>query len=109
MSHGPAQRSVLYAARSLFFTALPCPTNSHYSDCTPPCPPTCSDLFPIFCHLPPTTCVEGCQCNAGYVLSDDKCVPLDKCGCVDSDGEYHDVSSTANISLDVQEYNARVF
>uniref|UniRef100_A0A3P9N5B4 VWFD domain-containing protein n=1 Tax=Poecilia reticulata TaxID=8081 RepID=A0A3P9N5B4_POERE len=67
--------------RNNTFCPLPCPTNSHYSDCTPPCPPTCSDLFPIFCHLPPTTCVEGCQCNAGYVLSDDKCVALDKCGC----------------------------
>ncbi|XP_043953834.1 zonadhesin, like [Gambusia affinis] len=80
--------------RNNTFCPLPCPTNSHYSDCTPPCPPTCSDLFPIFCHLPPTTCVEGCQCNAGYVLSDDKCVPLDKCGCVDSDGEYHDVGDS---------------
>uniref|UniRef100_A0A3P9KZD7 Zonadhesin, like n=1 Tax=Oryzias latipes TaxID=8090 RepID=A0A3P9KZD7_ORYLA len=69
---------------------LPCPPNSHYSDCTAPCPPTCSDLFPIFCHLPPTACVEGCECNAGYVLSDGKCVSLDKCGCVGSDGEYHD-------------------
>ncbi|XP_014902117.1 zonadhesin, like [Poecilia latipinna] len=80
--------------RNNTFCPLPCPTNSHYSDCTPPCPPTCSDLFPISCHLPPTTCVEGCQCNAGYVLSDDKCVPLDKCGCVGSDGEYHDVGDS---------------
>lgn len=75
-----------------FSTAIPCPPNSHYSECTPPCPPTCSDLFPIFCHLPSTTCVEGCQCDAGHVLSDDKCVPLDQCGCLDSDREYHDVS-----------------
>ncbi|KAF7207355.1 zonadhesin-like, partial [Nothobranchius furzeri] len=79
--------------RNNTFCPLPCPPNSHYSDCTAPCPPTCSDLFPMFCHLPPTTCVEGCQCNAGFVLSDSKCVPLDKCGCLDSEGEYHDVSS----------------
>ncbi|KAM4714652.1 zonadhesin, like [Anableps anableps] len=80
--------------RNNTFCPLPCTTNSHYSDCTLPCPPTCSDLFPIFCHLPPTTCVEGCQCNAGYVLSDNKCVTLDKCGCVSSDGEYHDVEDS---------------
>uniref|UniRef100_UPI003AAC3F13 zonadhesin, like n=1 Tax=Centroberyx gerrardi TaxID=166262 RepID=UPI003AAC3F13 len=80
--------------RNNTFCPLPCPPNSHYSDCTPPCPPTCSDLFPIFCHLPPTTCVEGCQCDAGFVLSDGKCVPLAKCGCLDSDGEYHDVGDS---------------
>ena len=71
---------------------MSCGSNGHYSDCTPACPPTCSDLFPLFCHQPPTTCVEGCQCNAGFVLSDNKCVPLSRCGCVDPDGEYHDVS-----------------
>ncbi|XP_037537371.1 zonadhesin, like [Nematolebias whitei] len=80
--------------RNNTFCPVPCPPNSHYSDCTEPCPPTCSDLFPIFCHLPPTTCVEGCECNAGFVLSDNKCVPLDKCGCLDSDGEYHDVGDS---------------
>ncbi|XP_029382830.1 zonadhesin, like [Echeneis naucrates] len=77
--------------RNNSFCPLACPPNSHFSDCTAPCPPTCSDLFPIICHLPPTTCIEGCQCDAGFVLSDNKCVPLDKCGCLDSDGEYHDV------------------
>uniref|UniRef100_A0A3Q3DSF1 Zonadhesin, like n=1 Tax=Hippocampus comes TaxID=109280 RepID=A0A3Q3DSF1_HIPCM len=79
--------------RNRTFCPLPCAPNSHYSDCTAPCPPTCSDLFPIWCHMPPTSCVEGCQCDAGFVLSDGKCVPLDKCGCLDSDGEYHDVNS----------------
>nr|XP_049615661.1 zonadhesin, like isoform X24 [Syngnathus scovelli] len=80
--------------RNQTFCPLPCAPNSHYSDCTVPCPPTCSDLFPIFCHLPSTTCVEGCQCNAGFVLSDGKCVPLEKCGCLDSDDEYHDVGDS---------------
>ncbi|XP_072232326.1 zonadhesin, like [Leuresthes tenuis] len=80
--------------RNNSFCPLPCPPNSHYSDCTAPCPPTCSDLFPIFCHLPPTACVEGCQCDAGHVLSDNKCVPLDRCGCLDSDGEYHEVGDS---------------
>nr|XP_043877413.1 IgGFc-binding protein-like isoform X6 [Solea senegalensis] len=80
--------------RNSTFCPLPCATNSHYSDCTPPCPPTCSDLFPTTCHLPPTTCVAGCQCDAGFVLSDNNCVALDRCGCLDSDGEYHDVGDS---------------
>nr|XP_046237582.1 zonadhesin, like [Scatophagus argus] len=80
--------------RNSTFCPLPCPPNSHYSDCTAPCPPTCSDLFPVSCPFPPTTCVEGCQCDAGYVLSDNKCVPMDKCGCLDSDGHYHDLGDS---------------
>ncbi|KAM4612410.1 zonadhesin, like [Polymixia lowei] len=80
--------------RNNTFCPLPCPSNSHYSDCTPPCPPTCSDLFPIFCHLPPSACVEGCLCDAGFVLSDGRCVPLSECGCVSKDGEYHDLGDT---------------
>lgn len=84
-----------------FSTALPCPPNSHYSECTPPCPPTCSDLFPIFCHLPPTTCVEGCQCDAGHVLSDNNCILLSQCGCLDSDREYHDVSVRSMNEYDI--------
>ncbi|XP_055757341.1 IgGFc-binding protein-like [Salvelinus fontinalis] len=80
--------------RNNTFCPLPCPPNSHYSDCSAPCPPTCSDLFPTLCHLPSTTCVEGCQCNAGFVLSDVQCVPLAKCGCVDRVGEYHDVGDS---------------
>lgn len=88
--------------------ALPCPPNSHYSDCTSPCPATCSDLFPIFCHLPSTTCVEGCQCDAGYVLSDNNCVRLDKCGCSDSDGEYHDVSEAKSVLLLAHDTNKGV-
>ncbi|KAK6323422.1 hypothetical protein J4Q44_G00057610 [Coregonus suidteri] len=85
---------ITIAWRNNTFCPLPCTPNSHYSDCTPPCPPTCADLFPMFCHLPPTTCVEGCQCDAGFVLSDGKCVPLAKCGCVDSNGEYHDMGDS---------------
>ncbi|XP_072315847.1 zonadhesin, like [Eucyclogobius newberryi] len=80
--------------RNSTFCPKPCPPNSHYWDCTAPCPPTCSDLFPLLCHLPPSACVEGCQCDGGYVLSDNKCVLLNECGCLDSDGEYHDVGDS---------------
>uniref|UniRef100_A0A3P8WR70 Zonadhesin n=1 Tax=Cynoglossus semilaevis TaxID=244447 RepID=A0A3P8WR70_CYNSE len=80
--------------RNSTFCPMPCAANSHYSDCTPPCPPTCSDFFPTTCHLPPATCVEGCMCNAGFVLSDGNCIHMDQCGCVDKDGEYHEVGDS---------------
>uniref|UniRef100_A0A8C1T758 Zonadhesin, like n=1 Tax=Cyprinus carpio TaxID=7962 RepID=A0A8C1T758_CYPCA len=85
---------VMISWRNSTFCPLPCPSNSHYSECTAPCPPTCADLFPVYCPLPPNSCVEGCQCNGGFVLSDGKCVPLSSCGCVDSNGEYHDVGDS---------------
>ncbi|KAJ8282006.1 hypothetical protein COCON_G00045250 [Conger conger] len=80
--------------RNATFCPLPCPPNSHYSDCTAPCPASCADLFPSSCPQPPNACVEGCQCNAGFVLSDGRCVPLADCGCVDPIGEYHNVGDS---------------
>ncbi|XP_053124186.1 IgGFc-binding protein-like isoform X2 [Hemicordylus capensis] len=59
--------------------ALPCPENSHYEACGNACPASCSDrTAPSNCNKP---CVEACQCNEGYVLSADKCVPVGSCGC----------------------------
>ncbi|ETE64581.1 IgGFc-binding protein, partial [Ophiophagus hannah] len=59
--------------------ALPCPENSHYEACGSACPNTCSErLASASCKLP---CVETCQCNEGYVLSVDRCVPVGSCGC----------------------------
>uniref|UniRef100_A0A8C4T5C3 IgGFc-binding protein-like n=1 Tax=Erpetoichthys calabaricus TaxID=27687 RepID=A0A8C4T5C3_ERPCA len=58
---------------------LPCPEYSHYELCGNACPASCSELdAPANCKLP---CVETCQCDAGYVLSGDKCEPKDNCGC----------------------------
>ncbi|TFJ96037.1 F0F1 ATP synthase subunit alpha [Platysternon megacephalum] len=66
--------------------ALPCPENSHYEACGNACPASCSDrTAPSSCREP---CVETCQCNDGYVLSTDKCVPLGSCGC-DYNGRYY--------------------
>ncbi|CAM5124515.1 unnamed protein product [Natator depressus] len=66
--------------------ALPCPENSHYEACGNACPASCSDrTAPSSCREP---CVETCQCNDGYVLSADKCVPLGSCGC-DYNGHYY--------------------
>ncbi|KAM4652253.1 IgGFc-binding protein-like [Discoglossus pictus] len=56
-----------------------CPENSHYEVCGSACPATCSDrTSPESCSKP---CVESCQCDDGYVISVDKCVPANNCGC----------------------------
>uniref|UniRef100_A0AAY5EZ23 TIL domain-containing protein n=1 Tax=Electrophorus electricus TaxID=8005 RepID=A0AAY5EZ23_ELEEL len=69
---------------------LVCPPNSHYSMCVSSCPETCVGVSgPPGCG---EKCVEGCECNPGFVLSNNKCVPLKDCGCVDTIGSYHPVS-----------------
>ncbi|XP_014408997.2 IgGFc-binding protein [Camelus ferus] len=73
---------------------IPCPDNSHYELCGPPCPASCPS------PVPPTTsapcegpCTEGCQCDSGFVWSADHCVPLDGgCGCW-ANGTYHEPGS----------------
>uniref|UniRef100_A0A667HHH3 Fc gamma binding protein n=1 Tax=Lynx canadensis TaxID=61383 RepID=A0A667HHH3_LYNCA len=73
---------------------MSCPENSHYELCGPPCPASCPS------PAPPTTptpcegpCAEGCQCDPGFVLSADRCVPLDGgCGCW-ANGTYHEAGS----------------
>lgn len=60
-------------------TALQCPVNSHYEPCGTACPASCVDQdAPKECKK---SCLEGCQCNDGFVLSGDKCVALAQCGC----------------------------
>lgn len=57
-----------------------CPPNSHYEVCASHCPVTCHSLFnPVLCNA---NCREGCECNQGFVLSGDQCVPISQCGCV---------------------------
>ncbi|KAH0631331.1 hypothetical protein JD844_005619 [Phrynosoma platyrhinos] len=57
-----------------------CPENSHYKVCASSCPVTCHSLFnPVLCT---TKCHEGCECNEGFVLSGNQCVPISQCGCV---------------------------
>uniref|UniRef100_A0A8I4A110 VWFD domain-containing protein n=1 Tax=Callithrix jacchus TaxID=9483 RepID=A0A8I4A110_CALJA len=74
--------------------AITCPENSHYELCGPPCPASCPSpappTTPAVCQGP---CVEGCQCNAGFVLSADRCVPLSNgCGCW-ANGTYHEAGT----------------
>uniref|UniRef100_A0A3P8VBL8 TIL domain-containing protein n=1 Tax=Cynoglossus semilaevis TaxID=244447 RepID=A0A3P8VBL8_CYNSE len=63
---------------SFFHTALDCPANSSYSLCVSSCPETCLGVVgPPGCE---DVCVEGCKCNPGFILSNDKCVSLKECG-----------------------------
>ncbi|XP_051751504.1 IgGFc-binding protein isoform X1 [Ctenopharyngodon idella] len=56
-----------------------CPVNMHYDACGTACAASCADRdAPDKCTLP---CVEGCQCNDGFVRSGDECIPVKKCGC----------------------------
>ena len=60
--------------------ALSCDANSSYTTCMSPCPASCADLAaPSECDT--TSCVEGCQCAAGFVMSEGICVPYTQCGC----------------------------
>ncbi|GAB1291797.1 hypothetical protein APTSU1_000702700 [Apodemus speciosus] len=73
---------------------ISCPDNSHYELCGPPCPASCPPparhTTPAVCDGP---CVEGCQCDQGFVLSADRCVPLDGgCGCW-VNGTYHEAGT----------------
>lgn len=75
-------------------TEISCPDNSHYELCGPPCPASCPPparhKTPAACDGP---CVEGCQCDQGFVLSADQCVPLDGgCGCW-VNGTYHEAGT----------------
>ncbi|XP_055082658.1 alpha-tectorin [Periophthalmus magnuspinnatus] len=64
---------------------LSCPPNSHYSSCVSPCPPQCAPARgQRDCSH---DCVEGCQCDQGYVLNGKSCILAQNCGCY-TDGKY---------------------
>ncbi|XP_038668944.1 IgGFc-binding protein-like [Scyliorhinus canicula] len=66
--------------RSKSFCPMLCPANSHYEVCGIGCPVTCATLSePEGCSA---SCAEGCQCDEGFVLSGEQCVPLAQCGCL---------------------------
>ncbi|XP_051751519.1 IgGFc-binding protein isoform X14 [Ctenopharyngodon idella] len=72
--------------RTLSNCPLDCPVNMHYDACGTACAASCADRdAPDKCTLP---CVEGCQCNAGFVRSGDECIPVKKCGCT-YNGRYY--------------------
>uniref|UniRef100_H2ZW79 VWFD domain-containing protein n=1 Tax=Latimeria chalumnae TaxID=7897 RepID=H2ZW79_LATCH len=77
--------------RNSTFCPLPCPPNSHYTDCTPSCQSTCNDIYAVSTCEKSSFCMEGCVCDEGHVLSNDECVPLDECGCRDESDNYYKV------------------
>ncbi|XP_074538742.1 IgGFc-binding protein [Halichoeres trimaculatus] len=67
--------------------SVSCPVNSHFESCGTACPATCDAPFSSGpCTL---ACVETCQCDPGFVLDGDICVPLSKCGCTHKGYRYH--------------------
>ncbi|CAK8694757.1 unnamed protein product [Clavelina lepadiformis] len=67
--------------REITKTPLLCLLHSHYELQTPQCPEICvaAGINDLSCNA--TGFVEGCQCDDGFVLSDDECVPRSHCGC----------------------------
>ncbi|XP_048849978.1 IgGFc-binding protein-like [Brienomyrus brachyistius] len=78
-----------------------CPANSQYSLCASGCPAICGNLSaPVGCD---TSCQESCVCDKGFILSGNKCVPFDKCGCM-FNGMYYHLGQTfsPNATCDVE-------
>ncbi|XP_019624950.1 PREDICTED: matrilin-2-like [Branchiostoma belcheri] len=63
-----------------------CPDpHSHYSACSPVCPPTCADPVPA-CE---PGCAEGCVCDDGYIRGwDGTCINKTDCGCFSNGNHY---------------------
>ncbi|XP_052075053.1 IgGFc-binding protein-like isoform X1 [Mytilus californianus] len=77
--------------RTKQFCPFICEDNMEYSSAGSGCPATCVDLHaPKTCKLPPS---EGCQCKKGFVLSDNKCIPIAQCGCRLPTGEYYPIDT----------------
>ncbi len=66
--------------------------NAHYDPCGSSCINTCTmhNISATDCNLP---CIEGCQCNDGYVVdnmqTEFRCIKLSECRCRDADGILH--------------------
>lgn len=74
-----------------WFLAPSCPSNSYYTNCRPACSPTCEYLNgPPGCN-DTQPCSQGCACNEGFVRKGRICVPIQQCGCVDSNGKKYQV------------------
>ncbi|KAM9316560.1 IgGFc-binding protein-like [Gastrophryne carolinensis] len=83
---------VVIAWRNSTFCSIPCDgPNSHYNSCASACPATClNPNAPNNCNKP---CTDACECDHGFVLSGQACVPLSECGCF-YDGKYYPKDET---------------
>ncbi|XP_033106905.1 IgGFc-binding protein-like [Anneissia japonica] len=76
--------------RSADFCPIQCSEGSRYSTCASRCPATCADRNPLECP----GCLEGCECDDGFLLSGGRCVPEDECGCLVDDERYIELFSS---------------
>uniref|UniRef100_A0A673JYW8 VWFD domain-containing protein n=1 Tax=Sinocyclocheilus rhinocerous TaxID=307959 RepID=A0A673JYW8_9TELE len=72
--------------RNSSFCLVDCPANSHYAQCSNNCANTCASLSGSVNNCP-DICMEGCQCDEGWLSDGDACVPVGDCGCVHN-GKY---------------------
>ncbi|XP_077999976.1 kielin/chordin-like protein [Glandiceps talaboti] len=78
------QGGVMLSWRSTSLCAIKCPEERGliFDECGPPCPRTCENkdvpvgVIEAQCFRP---CVPGCQCPAGRVLFDARCIDPDDC------------------------------
>ncbi|KAM8927861.1 IgGFc-binding protein-like [Pelodytes ibericus] len=76
----------IYNWRDQTGCSMECPSNSVYNACGSACPATCQDpQAPSKCTDP---CLETCECDAGFVMSEGKCIPKESCGCKYNGGFY---------------------
>ncbi|XP_042653118.1 IgGFc-binding protein-like [Tyto alba] len=79
--------------RTATFCSLVCPPNQHYELCGPACPATCHGETEMEECEKNAPCTEGCFCDAGFLQSGDRCVPLAQCGCLHQ-GRYYKAGET---------------
>ncbi|XP_032374142.1 IgGFc-binding protein isoform X1 [Etheostoma spectabile] len=72
--------------RTASFCPMKCPANSHYEVCADTCSATCAGLTEIVqCS---SSCIEGCECDAGFLFNGHACVQETGCGCYDNGRTY---------------------
>uniref|UniRef100_A0A8C4TVU3 VWFD domain-containing protein n=1 Tax=Falco tinnunculus TaxID=100819 RepID=A0A8C4TVU3_FALTI len=63
-----------------------CLPNSHFEACGTACPATCTNpKAPTSCSKP---CAASCQCDEGFVLHGEACVPAETCRCFHNSRSY---------------------
>ncbi|XP_049323399.1 IgGFc-binding protein [Astyanax mexicanus] len=84
--------------RNATFCPMTCPAKSHYELCADTCSSTCASLtMSQTCPV----CLEGCQCDEGFVFDGGECKPVDDCGCL-VNGRYYK-SGESSVSGDCVE------
>lgn len=79
------------------FVVPSCPVNSHYSSCMTVCQPQCAPARgQRDCNQ---HCVEGCQCDQGYVLNGKSCILNQNCGCY-TDSKYYEVREFFEVGME---------